>query len=342
MSWLELSAAQLAANVERIRELAGQREVCLVVKANAYGHGIAQVVPKLMEHGVSWLAVQTLEEVELVRRAGYVGRLILLGPFNSKDLPALAREQVRVSLRSTQQTRALVAWCKAERQALPIHLEVDLGMHRYGLSLEELAQCAQELASAGMHAEGLFGHYPAVDESSSTRAAELWGAAIAVLPACEVYHLSKTEVLHMPALPREAMVRVGLGLYGDPGLGTLPFATWKAALQQVHEVTPGELIGYDRRYMAKQRMRIGVVPVGYAEGIPFSFTNCGRIRHADGSLLPIRGSVCMNACMVELQPHHDVGDVVQLAPVVENQGLPGVSRYELLTRMHPDLPRYFC
>lgn len=342
MSWIELDGAALADNVARLRKVAGTCELCLVVKANAYGHGMAQVVPELSRAGVGWLAVQTVEEVQTVRATGYTGKILLLGPFNIPDLPVLVQEQVRVSLRSTVQALEVQRWAETAGKTVMVHLEVDVGMHRYGLSLPELIECAGVLTAPAVVVEGLFGHYPASDVMSSAEVMKRWEAAYQLLPELACYHVRKSEALSQPSLRGETMVRVGLGLYGVEQLGTKPVLSWHTQIQQVHEVQQGETIGYDRRYMADRPMRIGVLPVGYAEGVPFSFTNQGFAQHIDGSLLPIRGSVCMNASMVEISPEHRVGDEVLLAPLAQNQALEGVSRYELLTRLHPGIQRRVC
>lgn len=339
MSWIELDRAGLTANVARIRQLAGDRDVCLVVKANAYGHGIAEVVPVLQELGVAWLGVQTVEEVRAVRSAGYTAKVVMLGPFNIFDLPYISQEQVRVALRSIVQAQEVATWTVVHKKGVSVHLEVDLGMHRYGLSIGESLECRAALEGSHAELEGLFGHYPAVDSQSAQEVQQRWQEAFQALPGLAVYHVAKSEALTREPLEGETMVRVGLAVYGEETAGTKSFLQWKARIQQVHDVLPGETIGYDRRYVAEQPMRIGVLPVGYAEGVPFQFTNRGQVLHADGSVLPIVGSVCMNACMVVLLPQHGIGDEVLLAPIAANQVLEGVSRYELFTRMHPDLPR---
>ncbi len=374
-SWIEIDAAALTHNVQALKaELAPARMV-MVIKADAYGHGVSAVVPIAEEAGVREFAVFSANEASRVRDATTTSRVQIMGHVG--DWGWAARHRVEPWLNDVAEwPRALDAayeHVKAGGEPMSIHVEVETGMHRTGLLPENALTILTEAQQSGaIHVRGLCTHLAgAEDESNLPRIKQqmevferLEADILAAGLQMPLRHVASSSAAIAEPQWRRDMVRVGIAAYGmwptpdvrrryggrpdANGLELRRCLTWKSRVLAIQDVPAGAYVGYGSSSRAERDTRIAVVPVGYGDGL-------SRSIGADGGLLvggrccPIMGPVNMN--MVQL----DVGDLPDVAPgdevvLIGSQGDEeigvrsfaegqAVVNYELMARLSRDLPR---
>ncbi len=248
-----------------------------------------------------------------------------------------------------------------------IHLKIETGLHRLGVSLDELEEWAAFLSRLeGIEVEGAYTHFADVEDPSSTFSrAQLarFETAIALLRQHGLeptaLHASPTAGILLHEQGSLTLGRVGVGLYGiwpskETGLAAksvelCPVLSWKCRLAQVKTVPAGATVGYDLTFRATSDRRIGILPVGYYDGYDRGLSNRGAVL-VRGRRAPIAGRVAMNMCMVDVTGIEAVeGDEVVL--IGEQNGASITAdevaawadtiAYETLARIHPSLPRRF-
>ncbi len=310
-AWVVVDLAAVGQNLELVRRRIGDTALLAVVKADAYGHGAARVGRFLEERGVEWFGVALAEEGVELRRAGLRGRLLVLGPAAAAQRPLYERYRLTPTVSSREQ---LELWAQgSERAGGPqgVHLKVDTGMHRLGLAPEELPAALEVVRGhRGLRLEGLLSHLADANDLSSSRTAEQEErfAALTELLTDEergrvMLHLANSAGgLHHPAT-RRGLVRAGLSLLGlDPaGLetGLRPAMSVVTRLVQVRRVAAGARPGYGGTWTAPRDSRLGVVPVGYADGYGWRLSNRAHALVA-GRRVSVVGAVSMDLTLLDL------------------------------------------
>ena len=313
-AWVEINVAQLRENFRLIREdLPPHVSLAPVVKDNAYGHGALTVARTAVEVGARFLAVNTLEEADELRRAGFRTPLLLLGERHPDELPACVAHGWRVCVGELAIARELSRLATEAGRTVPVHLKLDIGMGRFGLRWDELAAALPELLRLPhLDWEGVASHFAMSDEADKTfalRQLERFQAALQRLAAAGIrsrfQHLCNSGgVLDLPAAHFN-LVRPGilaLGVFPSrvcrriPGIA--PVMSVKARLVSVRRLQPGDPCGYGLRYHAPTPRRIGIVPVGYGDGFP-RLRNAGEVL-VRGRRAPLIGSVAMDAFAVDV------------------------------------------
>ena len=335
-TWAEINLDNLAENYQKLRQKVKPGTKFLgVVKADAYGHGALWVSRKLEQLGADYLAVSNVEEAEELRHNGVHMPILLLGYTPENMTETLIANDVTQDVPSLEMARAYSAEAGRLGKVLRVHLKLDTGMGRLGFQCDEehFEQSLQEILEAvrlpNLDWEGVFMHFSVSDEPDSIRCREF-----TKLQHERFVHMI-TEVesradmhfrLHhccnaggVAFFPEYAwdMVRPGILLDGSGDMaqemGLKPVMTLKAAIGPVKVFEPGASISYGRTYFTTGYERIGVVPVGYADGLFRLNSNRWQMLTRDG-LAPIRGRICMDMCMIDLTdlPNIGTGDVVEV------------------------------
>jgi len=289
-SEITIDLAALRRNVRRLREAAGDAELWAVVKADAYGHGAEDVAGAALDAGAAALCVATVPEGEALRRLDPEVRILVMGPLQAEDEGAARRNRLEVAAHSHDVPRGL-----------PVHLKVDTGMGRWGMSPEEA------LAAPREGVVGLMSHFATADEADEgfareqlERFQELAGQFDGV-----VRHVANSAAaLRFPEARFDA-VRCGVALYGlspfgdNPAThGLEPVLAWHSYVALAKTLAPGQSTGYGRRFVAERATRIGLVPVGYGDGFRRGLTGAevlvGDVRRR------VVGMISMDALAVEL------------------------------------------
>jgi alanine racemase len=320
-SWVEISRSRIAANYQVVRNLVGAEiEICPVVKANAYGHGAAQVARTLIAEGVRWLAVSSIEEGVSLREQGITDpRILVMADFLPNQRGAIIPFRLTPVIHDLDEISLLEELAALQGKPIEFHLKLDTGMGRLGVRAEpgRIAGALSNLSWARF--EGLMTHLASAGEAAVAQTAE-FDRIYSALPVIPHYrHIAATTGL--AAGRREAwknMVRPGLAIYGyapaSAHLGGLqPALEWKAALLSVKDLPAGVPVGYGGTYRTARPTRIGIVAAGYADGVPRSLANRGCLV-ADGVDAAVLGAVSMDVTTIDLSgaPHLRPGDTVTI------------------------------
>ena len=331
-TWVEISRAQIARNYRAVCELVGPAvEVVAVVKADAYGHGAIEVARVLEAEGARWLAVSTVEEGVTLRQAGIRARILVMADNLPFTRQALLDWRLTPVIHSLSDLKELDHWLDARNAELPYHLKADTGMGRLGVleRAEEIATAV--LAARRLRLEGVMSHLASAADYGSPQTDQQIRRFNELLDSLgkagirpRFRHLASTIPIAYGR--REAwydMVRPGHALYGyvSPTRGPAPprlldvrpALSWKARVLSVKTVPAGWSIGYGGIFQAPRPMRIGIVAVGYADGLPHRLSNRGQVIAA-GRAVPILGAVSMDLTTIDLSdcPEIHPGDAITL------------------------------
>jgi alanine racemase len=364
-SWLEVDLDAVEANVHWLQRTIGPGcRIAAVVKAQAYGLGAEEISRAAVRGGASQLAVARVHEGVALRRAGLTEPILIL----SAIVPSEASQCCRYDLTPTVVDPSTVALLNRVAEglgrALPVHLKVDTGLTRYGATLGTAVELAQQLGECEwLIAEGLYTHFASSDGPTLDftyeqvqRFNDMQSHLSGIGLHFPTIHASNTGAAIRVPEARFDMVRIGIALSGyapSPEVcvdGVKPAAALKASLARVYDLEPGTTVGYGRTFSVLARMRAGLVPLGYADGIPRAFSNRGAVL-IRGRRALIIGRVSMDQCVVDLSgiPEAREGDeVVAMGPQADAEiSLDEFAEaaytipHEALCRLGPRLPRVY-
>jgi alanine racemase len=298
-SELNVDLGALRRNVRTLLRTLDGAQLWAVVKADGYGHGAVDVAGAALGAGATALCVATIPEGLALRMEFRTERIIVMGPAGSNRELAHAREA----------GLELVIADEEIPEGIRVHLKLDTGMGRYGLS---------ELPAPPTEVVGLMTHLATADSDVAFARAQLerFEAATAQFAQLERHAANSAAVLRIPEARFDA-ARCGIALYGLSPFGTdpsedglEPVLSWQSSLAQVKQLAPGQSTGYGRRFVAEAPTWIGIVPVGYADG--FSRDLTGTEVRVGGELRRVVGTVSMDSFAVELDRQLQLGTPVVL------------------------------
>jgi alanine racemase len=320
-SELTIDLGAVRRNVKRLLDVLEGAELWAVVKANGYGHGAIDVAGAAQAAGASVLCVATVAEGLELREAFGDARILVMGPTGTSGELALARDA----------GLELVVSGDELPEGVRVHLKLDTGMGRWGLS---------ELPEPGGNVVGLLSHLASADCDPEFTETQIQRFRAATEPYRHLTrHLANSAgALRFPAARFDA-ARCGVAIYGlspfgaDPGEdGLEPALRWTSRIAHVRRLAAGESTGYGRRFVAERPTWIGIVPIGYADGFRRDLTGT-EIRVAD-ELRRVVGTVSMDAFAVELDHELAVGTPVTLLGdgvlAEDHAGVAGTINYELV------------
>ena len=365
-SWAEVDLGNIEHNYRAIRAALPRGCRFLgVVKADAYGHGALAVAHRLQTIGADYLAVSCLDEALELRQGGVTMPILILG-----HTPAAYTETL-IDYRITQTVSALAKAKEYSLEAarlgrtLKVHIKLDTGMSRLGFLCagghfeQGVANVAESCALPGLDAEGIYTHFAVSDETGEDCAAytreqfRLFTDVIAALARrgvrFQLRHCANSgAVVSYPETALD-MVRPGLLLYGygdpDGRLGLRPCMRLVTTVSTIKHYESGTSVSYGRRFVTERHTRMGVLAIGYADGLPRLLSN--RCCFWAGGEAPQRGSICMDMCMVDLTdlPQAAVGDEVEIfGPHNDINTLAAAAQtipYELLCAVSKRVPRIY-
>lgn len=347
-TYMKIDLAALTANFERVRDLAPNKSIIAMVKANAYGHGVSRIAHALKNADA--FGVASLEEGLILRDAGIIQPIVLIeGVFHPEEIREAARQRFSLVVHHAPHVEML----EKVKVDLPftVWLKINTGMNRLGIDPDQFQEIYQRLLSipAVKKPIGLMTHFAEadlVDSDETLKQLEIFNRVTA-------NHTGPRSLANSAAIisckeSHGDWVRPGLMLYGgspfsnQSGLdhGLKPVMTLGSRLIAITNVKKGSRIGYGGTFTAPEDMLIGVVGVGYGDGYP-QFAKNGTPILVNGVECELVGRVSMDMLTVDLRkmPSAQIGDPV----VLWGEGLPvervakssGTSAYEILTRMTP-------
>jgi alanine racemase len=338
-------------------------QVIAVVKANAYGHGAAEVGLELQQGGAAMLACADIEEAVVLREAGVTIPVLVFGALSVSDLDGVFSHGLTPTISTPSAARALQAAAASRGVTLGCHLKIDTGMNRLGFRHDNLDRTLPDVAaSANLRIDAVYTHFATADDPEHPafgEQRERFDAACARLPGLGI-PVRARHAANSAALLRDErvwfdFVRPGLLLYGvvpPPLAATLPLRpalSLRSRIVAVKGLRPGEAAGYGLKRPVEAPATLAMVPAGYADGLDLRLAGRGWML-VRGRRVPIVGSVCMDVTMIDVTGL-DVapGDEVliigeqdgETIGVRETAAAIGTIPYELLCRVGTRIEREY-
>ncbi len=369
-AWVSIDLGAIRDNVAELARRAGSAQVMAVVKADAYGHGLVPAARAALAGGARWLGVAQLDEALALRAAGVDAPILTWLYSPGADLRAAVAAEVTVTVSSVPSLTAAVEAARSLGRVAEVQLKVDTGLARngaIGMGWQELVGAAARARAEGAVAvTGVWSHFAWADapDHPTVRAQQ-----DRFVEACREVeragitgfqrHLANSAATLTNPSAAFDLVRPGLAVYGyspvpdhgapaDFGLREAMRVTARLAL--VKDVDAGQGVSYAHAYTTTRPTRLGLVPIGYADGIPRAASNIGPVSIA-GQWHTVAGRVCMDQIVVDLGPDSTAGpgdEVVILGssasgePTAQEWADPiGTINYEIITRISSRLPRVY-
>ena len=357
-------------NVEVLGQHAGSAAVMAVVKADGYGHGLVPSARASLSGGATWLGVAQLGEALALRDSGIHERVLSWLHVPGTDFAAAISADVDLSVSALWSLAEIAAAARTVGSSARIHLKVDTGLGRNGAFGDDwttLLHAARSLEAEGVvRIVGVWSHFVYADEpahptvrSQQERFEDAVSEAERAGCDLEVRHLAASAATLTNPSAAFDLVRPGLAVYGlspipslgDPRyFGLTPAMTLSANLALTKRVPAGQGLSYGHQYVTSKDTTVGLVPMGYADGIPRNATNVGPLSVA-GARHTVAGRVCMDQFIVDLGPRNEAraGDPVTLfgagdagEPTAQDWAhVTGTISYEIVTRIGARVPRIY-
>jgi alanine racemase len=374
-TWAEVSLTALRQNFRTVQKHVGANvTVCAVVKADAYGHGAVECSRALEAEGARWLGVTSLDEAIPLRDAGIGANILLMTGFWRGEESEIIRLRLTPTVWEAWHVESLNAAAAALGVARhPVHLKVDSGMGRLGVSVDQLPAVLAALQSAKhLTMEGLSTHLASseiMDAPSVAEQERTFDTARRMVREAGMgptfVHMANTGAVISRRETWNSMVRPGVALYGyylpfqragrEVSGGTLrlrvkPILTWKTRILSLRNFAANQPLGYGATYLTKAPAHVAVLPVGYADGFNRQLSNRGRVIVRE-HYAPIVGRISMDLTLADVTgiPGVAVGDEVILlgtcegmsVDALEHAELANSTPYEILCNISKRVPRRY-
>ncbi|MCC7366900.1 MAG: alanine racemase [Chloroflexi bacterium] len=368
-SWLEVDLDAIAENVRQVARLIGpDTRVCAVVKADAYGLGAVEVARAALAAGADRVAVARVDEAIQLRLAGIRAPILLIAGYVPAETASIVQYRVTPTVVSAQQALLLARTADEQDRVVQVHVKVDTGLTRFGANPAQVPALVRLLRSLpSLRLEGLYSHFAAADDEDRAFTEEQLHRLYAVVEAVErsegdgwrppIVHAANSAAALREPTAWLHMVRVGIALSGHfpsehvtRSVCLKPAVALRSRVLAVREIAAGTSVGYSRTFVADRPMRVGLVPAGYADGVPRTHSNRG-FAVVCGQRVPLVGRVSMDQCVVDLSnvPHAQGGNLVTLigsdtgatVTLDEYASWSDTIVHEALCRIGPRVPRRY-
>ena len=298
-------------NFRIIREMVGQgRHICVPVKADAYGHGAKEIARASLKAGAFCFAVADVQEGALLRKEGITVPILLFSQALPYEIPEIIKNKLTPLVSDIEFIQMLDNAAKTANTRLPVHLKIDTGMGRLGCIPAEAVELAGKISScAGLEYAGTLTHFSCADSSAAgdieytERQIALFDKVVKDIKTAGfdpgIVHAANSGAVILHPKAWYGMVRPGILLYGYNFAGVKPVMELRANVVHLKQVKKGGQISYGRAWTAEKDTTIGVLQIGYADGLPRLAGNKWQV-YIKGRLYPIAGRICMDQCMADL------------------------------------------
>jgi alanine racemase len=372
-AYVNLSLFQ--SNLRLIKSIVGpQTKTMAIVKADAYGHGSEECAKAAVDAGANLLGVGVIGEGIELRKQGLELPIVVLGGVFIEEIPDLLHYRLSTTISNSSITQALSKHAQKIGSPAYIHLKIDTGMSRMGVSMDGYMKLLKETTSLpGLQLEGVCTHFATADIEDpeyTLRQLELFETALDRFkktghPLPPVHCANSSAILQYPQAWKD-MIRPGLALYGalpssnltsklndlipTDGSNLAPIMEWKSKIILLKNVSKGTSLGYGRQFIAKRDSLIATIPVGYADGLPRILSNKMEII-IRGEKVPQVGAICMDFCLIDVSEIPEVKEEDE-AVIIGKQGNNMISveevsilaqtiPYEILCSVGKRVPRVY-
>ncbi len=361
-TWLEIDLSTLCKNYHILSELSGSK-IMPVVKANAYGHGLERVAAALEDAGAEWFGVARIEEALMLRELGIKAKILVLSYSPPTGVPRAIKEKISFIVYDLSVAEAYTSYARGLQQAVNLHVKIDTGMGRLGVLTSKAINLIEFVKNQEwLTLEGVVTHFACADQTEKDVTTNQINQFDKILRELEskkflpaiIHAANSAGTINFPET-RFNLIRAGIALYGHPPSsrmnlpdGITSAISWKTRLISIKELPPGYGISYGHTYHTKSEELIGVIAVGYGDGLR---RRPGNFVLIHGKRVAIIGNVCMDQCMVNLDeiPDAAIGDEViiigkQMGAEISATDIAndwGTINYEVLCGLAARVPRYY-
>jgi alanine racemase len=347
-----VSREKFFSNIQYIRRLVAPSKLCVVMKANAYGHGLKVLAPIAVQAGADMIGICTNPEAETIRNLGLQIPLLRLRMALQAEMDESVHElDIEEQVGSLEAGEYLSALGVLRGRPVEVHLDIDTGMGRSGFFPEQIETIRQVIGLPGLHIAGVMSHFPTADASDLALTNTLIERmdrffAELGLPENVLVHTHNSAATVRLTHQRRAMVRVGAACYGvrtsrdfenPPELKpVMSFRTWVA---QVRNVPKGRTVGYGCLFTTQRDSKIASLPVGFGEGYPRSLFNKGIVL-IHGQRCPVIGRVSLNVLTIDvtdLDSEVGLGDEVVLIGSQGNEEITFEEMADKFSSVHTEI-----
>ncbi len=342
-------------------QLQASTKILAMVKAQSYGVGLEKIASYLEKIGISYLGVAYSDEGVELRKSGVKIPILVMNP-EEEGFEACIKFNLEPAIYSLNQLDELISTLiSMEKLNFPIHIKLDTGMHRLGFDREELSKLMEIIqAQPEVRIAGVYSHLADADNRRDKRFTQLQISRFKEtcnwisnkVPYPFIRHLLNSEGIANYSEAQFDMVRIGLGMYGitsNPYLQKKLQAVinWKSEISQIKTIQIGDSIGYSRTFIATKKMKIAIIPVGYADGYRRSLSNGKGGVFIKNKFCPILGKVCMDMIIVDVTKL-DVIEGEEVEIIGENQTIEAFAKamdtipYEVMTSISKRVHRAYC
>lgn len=347
-TYMEVYLNNIKNNIQKIIKKHNEYEYYFgVVKADCYGHEIG-VIPKMIEAGVNYLAVATFEEALAIRNQNIDIQILCLGIIPKEYIKKAIENKITLTINSIEYLEEIEDLLN---EKCKVHIKLNTGMNRLGIKNEkELEEVYCKLKDANVDIEGIYSHiYEASNEESYNKQLKKYKKMLDLIEGTKIKikHISASEAMEKYKKPEYINgCRLGIIMYGftdEKDLKLKPTFKLKSEVIQINTLEEGETLGYNATYTAKEKTKIAVVPIGYADGVIRK--NKGRNVYINNKPCEIIGNICMDMLFVKIDDSIKVHDTVEILRDIEHvnevaKHLDTIS-YEVICNIGKRVPRIY-
>ncbi len=372
LTWLEIDSKTFSSNMETIRKLAGNRLIAAAVKANGYGHGLAEMIQLIKRENIDYIAVHSLEDAALARKFEWEKKILVVGYIQVQDLSSVLELDLEPTVYNIETITELGRLAAISERKIDLHLKVETGTNRQGVEASKIDGFIAALKQHPyLNLKGVSTHFANIEDTTDHSYAnyqlEQFNKIVSKIKSLgvepEYRHTACSAALLLFDETKFELVRPGIAIYGlwpsketylsyrlAGGSNSIlnPILTWKTRIIQIKEVPPDAFVGYGCTYRTTSQTKLAVLPVGYYDGYDRSLSNLAYVL-IKGKRAPVRGRICMNLMMVDIT---DIEGINLEDPVVllgtdcaerispdQMAGWAQTVNYEIISRINGDIPR---
>lgn len=357
-SWVEINIENLAHNAKEIRKnVPLETKLLAVVKADSYGHGSIMLAPTLLASGFDMLGVASIDEGAELRNAKINCEILVLGAVPVWAVESAVEADLSIAIFSKEHLAACENAYKRTGIKPKVHIKLDTGMNRIGVSADEAVEFIKKAQNATyLNLQGIFTHFANAENREKTQTQiDIWNKILSQINTDGLLlHIQNTVGTMCYEVPNSNMRRVGIALYGlwtdmpdDKGFrpDLKPVMSLKGRIVNIHTAKSGEGVSYGHTFKAKGDRLIATIPIGYADGVSRGLSN-KIFATLNGKQVPQVGNITMDQMMFDITGvDAHIGDVVTLLDdknTIDNWAeILGTINYELTCRLKVRLPRVF-
>ncbi len=370
-TWIEVDTAVLGRNLRALRRVLTEKtKLMVVVKSNAYGHGLLGAARVAEKAGADWLGVDSMHEGATLRNNRIRLPILILGYTPGSDLMHTLTHNLDQIVYDKNTIRLLARHARRLRKNAYVHIKIETGTSRQGITPEALTSFLAYIKRyPEIRIRGIYTHFAETENPKSRfyrtqltilkKAAAILGQSQYIKP---ILHAAASSATLLYSETHLDMVRVGISYYGlwpsreverllgKQGVALKPALTWKTRIAQLKWLERGTTVGYDRTERVRRRSHVAVLPVGYWDGYDRGLSRIGEVL-IRGKRCRVLGRVCMNMIVIDVTDLRNlhVGEPVTLLGGSRKSEISaeeiakkiGTINYEVVTRINPLIPRLY-